>query len=232
MTTPEVIGSVRSTYTWAIRLLCEEKGIAYTMTETPLRAPEILAIHPFGKMPVLRHDGVELFESKAIATYLDHSFGGPRLFPSDPRLLALTEQWVSLVNTLIDRTLIRTCLFAYIAPKTADGMPDREAIEAVMPMVREQVAVLDKAVRTVAISSMISSPSRHQPAADPLSSRTSPGRRRGSRCSDPSGSLLRPARGPSQLHAHQAARRPAAPQLNAPTRPTETSSSSAPAEVG
>ena len=146
MTTPEIIGSARSTYTWAIRLLCEEKGIAYTLTETPLRAPEIFAIHPFGKMPVLHHDGVELFESKAIATYLDHSFGGPRLFPSDPRPLALTEQWVSLVNTLIDRTLIRTYLFAYIAPKTADRTPDREAIEAVMPMVREQVAVLDKAV--------------------------------------------------------------------------------------
>jgi glutathione S-transferase len=144
--TPEIIGSARSTYTWAIRLLCEEKGIAYTLTETPLRAPEIFAIHPFGKMPVLRHDGVELFESKAIATYLDHSFGGPKLFPSDPRLLAFTEQWVSLVNTLIDRTLIRTYLFAYIAPKTADGTPDRAAIEAVMPMVREQVAVLDKAV--------------------------------------------------------------------------------------
>jgi glutathione S-transferase len=146
VTTPEIIGSVRSTYTWAVRLLCEEKEIAYTLTERPLRAPEILAIHPFGKMPVLRHDGLELFESKAIATYLDRRFGGPQLFPSDPRLLAFTEQWVSLVNTHIDRTLIRTYLFAYIAPKTADGKPDREAIEAVMPAVREQIAVLDKAV--------------------------------------------------------------------------------------
>jgi glutathione S-transferase len=146
VTTPEIIGSVRSTYTWAIRLLCEEKGIAYTLTETPLRAPAIFAIHPFGKMPVLRHGDVELFESKAIATYLDRSFGGPEFFPSDPRRLALTEQWVSLVNTLIDRTLIRTYLFAYIAPKTADGTPDRAAIEAVMPEVRAQVAVLDQAV--------------------------------------------------------------------------------------
>jgi glutathione S-transferase len=146
MTTPVIIGSVRSTYVQAIRLLCEEKGIAYTLIETPLRAPEVLAIHPFGKMPVLRHGEVELFESKAIATYLDRSFDGPELLPSDPRRLALTEQWVSLVNTHIDRTLIRTYLFSYIAPKTADGRPDREAIEAVMPAVREQVAVLDKAV--------------------------------------------------------------------------------------
>ena len=97
-------------------------------------------------MPVLRHDGIELFESKAIATYLDRRFAGPQLFPSDLRLLAFTEQWVSLVNTLIDRTLVRTYLLAYVAPKTADGKPDREAIEAVMPALREQIAVLDKAV--------------------------------------------------------------------------------------
>jgi glutathione S-transferase len=143
---PEILGSVRSTYTWAIRLLCEEKGIAYTLTETPLRAPELYSIHPFGKMPVLRHNGLELFESKAIATYLDRCFPGPQLFPSDPRRLAFTEQWISIVNTLIDPTLIRTYLFAYIAPKTRDGAPDRETIEAVMPAVREQITVLDNAV--------------------------------------------------------------------------------------
>ena len=116
------------------------------LTERPLHAPEIFAIHPFGKMPVMRHGEVELFESKAIATYLDRIFPGPYVFPSDPRLAALTEQWVSLVNTVMDRSLIRTYLFAYIAPKTDDGQPDRAAIEAVMPAVREQIEVLDKAV--------------------------------------------------------------------------------------
>ena len=146
MTKPEIIGSIKSTYTRVACMVCEEKGIEYVLTETPLHAPELLAIHPFGKMPVLRHGDLELFESKAIATYLDKSFPAPFVFPSDPRLAALTEQWVSLVNTVIDRTLVRTYLFAYIAPKTADGTPDRDAIEAVMPAVREQIEVLDKAV--------------------------------------------------------------------------------------
>jgi glutathione S-transferase len=144
--TPEIIGSIKSTYTRTACMVCEEKGIEYVLTETPLHAPELFAIHPFGKMPVLRHGDVDLFESKAIATYLDRSFPAPFVFPSDPHLAALTEQWVSLVNTVIDRTLVRTYLFAYIAPKTADGSPDRQAIAAVMPAVREQIGVLDKAV--------------------------------------------------------------------------------------
>jgi glutathione S-transferase len=146
MAAPEIIGSIRSTYTRVACMVCEEKGIEYVLTEKPLHAPEIFAIHPFGKMPVLRHGDVELFESKAIATYLDRRFPAPFVFPSDPHLAALTEQWVSLVNTVLDRTLVRTYLFAYIAPKTADGAPNREAIDAIMPAVREQIGVLDKAV--------------------------------------------------------------------------------------
>jgi glutathione S-transferase len=146
MATPEIIGSSRSTYTRAVLMVCEEKGIDYVLTEKPLHAPEIRAIHPFGKMPVLRHGDLELFESKAIVTWLDRTYPAPQLLPSDPRLAALTEQWVSLVNTVIDRTLVRTYLFAYIAPGTPDGRPNRAAIDATMPAVREQVGVLDKAV--------------------------------------------------------------------------------------
>ena len=146
MLKPEIIGATRSSYTRVVRMACEEKGIDYVLTEVELGAPEIFAIHPFGKMPVMRHGDVALFESKAIATYLDRSFSGPSLFPSEPLPAALVEQWVSLTNTLVDRTLVRTYLLAYAAPKTADGKPDREAIEAVTPALRQQMAVLDKAV--------------------------------------------------------------------------------------
>lgn len=146
MSKPEIIGSVQSTYTRTACMVCEEKGIEYALTERPLRAPEIFAIHPLGKMPVLRHNDVELFESKAIATYLDRVFPAPYVFPSDPCLAALTEQWVSLVNTVIDRTLIRTYLYAYIASGISDGTPNRAVIDAVMPEVRQQLAILDDAV--------------------------------------------------------------------------------------
>lgn len=146
MPKPEIIGSSQSTYTRVVRMVCEEKGIAYQLTQTELGAPELVAIHPFGKMPVLRHGDFELCESKAIATYLDRSFPGPQLIPSDPRLGALTEQWVSLVNTVMDATLIRTYLLAYAFPRTADGKPDRNAIDAVTPAVRKQIGVLDRAV--------------------------------------------------------------------------------------
>jgi glutathione S-transferase len=149
MTKLEILGSERSSYTRVVRMACEEKGIDYDLTETLLGAAELRNIHPFGKMPVLRHGDFTLCESKAIATYLDRAFEGPELIPADPRLAAQVEQWVSLVNTTIDPMLVRTYLSAYIAPKGADGKPDRGAIETMMPRVREQLALLE---RTVAVS--------------------------------------------------------------------------------
>lgn len=146
MTKPEIIGGMRSSYTRVVCMVCEEKGIDYTLTDVLLGAPELRALHPAGKMPVLRHDGLVLFESKAIATYLDKRFPGPELLPSEPRLLGLVEQWVSYVNTVVDPILVRTYLIAYALPKTADGKPDRALIDAVLPHVREQLAILDRAV--------------------------------------------------------------------------------------
>jgi glutathione S-transferase len=146
MTPPEVIGSVASTFTRVICMACEEKGITYALRETLLGAPEIFAIHPLGKMPVLRHGDFVLFESKAIATYLDRAFAGPQLIPSDPRLAGRTEQWVSFVNTAVDHTFIRTYLFAYIAAMRAGTPPDRTVIDAALIDVSKQMGILDQAV--------------------------------------------------------------------------------------
>jgi glutathione S-transferase len=143
---PEIIGSLRSTYTRVVCLVCEEKGIAYELTEKPLNAPEIAAIHPLGKMPVLRHGDFILFESKAIATYLDRSFAGPELIPADPRLHALTEQWVSFVNTSADRSFIRTYLYAYIVAMQTGAAPDRGVIDAALVDIHKQIGILDHGV--------------------------------------------------------------------------------------
>jgi glutathione S-transferase len=142
----EIIGFPQSTYVRVARMACEEKGVPYELKPAAPHSPEVLAIHPFGKIPAMRHGDFELFESKAIGTYLDRVFPGPRLIPEDPRIAAVTEQWISAVNTVVDRTMIRTYGFSYIFPKTADGQPDRLAIDEVLPVLREQVDILDKAV--------------------------------------------------------------------------------------
>ena len=142
----EIIGLARSSYTRVVHMVCEEKGIDYDHVDASPHSPEVNAIHPFGKLPVMRHGDFTLCESKAIATYLDRGFPGPALMPAEAKQAALAEQWISLVNTAMDATLIRTYVFAYILPKTANGKPDKPAIEAVAPAMQRQLGLLDQAV--------------------------------------------------------------------------------------
>ena len=136
----QILGSLRSTYSRVVCMACVEKGVDYVLVDTTLGHETLKAVHPFGRMPVMRHGDLALFESKAIATYLDRRFAGPELIPSDP------YRWVSLVNTTMDPILVRTYLLAYAFPNGPAGQPDRTVIDGVLPAVRTQIDALDRAV--------------------------------------------------------------------------------------
>ena len=64
-------------------------------------------LHPFGKIPAMRHGDVTLFETSAIARYIDETFPGPRLQPADPRERAVMNQWISACNHYFYSDVIR-----------------------------------------------------------------------------------------------------------------------------
>lgn len=74
------------------------KGVAFETTYIDLRdKPDwFLRISPHGKVPVLSVDGVPLFESNAIAEYLDDVVP-PRLHPEDPIKRARNRAWTEFV---------------------------------------------------------------------------------------------------------------------------------------
>lgn len=81
--------------------LLEELGLAYQIQHhardatTRLAPPELTAIHPLGKSPVITDDGLVVHESGAIIDYLIRRHGGGRLQP-DPATPAYDEyqQWL------------------------------------------------------------------------------------------------------------------------------------------
>jgi glutathione S-transferase len=128
------------------RIACAEKGVPYRLVPVMPHTPEVDAIHPFGKIPALRHGDITLCESRAICAYVERAFDGPSLMPADPVGAASCEQWISIVCTTIDPVMLRTYFAAYIFPGTPDGSPNRPAIEAALPKMETQFAVLDRAV--------------------------------------------------------------------------------------
>jgi glutathione S-transferase len=144
MATLQIIGLPQSNYVRVVRMVCEEKGVPYDLKPERPHSPDVDALHPFGKIPVMRHGDVTLCESKAIATYIDRTFDGRKVIPDDPKLAAQVEQWVSLGNTVFDPLMIRQYVLGYVFPK--DGKPDMAAIGAAAETMKKQVDVLDQAV--------------------------------------------------------------------------------------
>lgn len=146
MATLEIIGAPWGNFVRTVRMACHEKGVPYTLTVVRPDSPEVAAIHPFSLVPCARHGDLALFESRAIAAYIDQAFDGPPLIPRDPAAAAVTEQWIALVMTTVDPVLARTYLTAYL--NAPGGVPDPAAIEALLPRMREVFAVLDRRLAT------------------------------------------------------------------------------------
>jgi len=143
----QIIGAPQSNFVWACRIACGEKGVPYELVAVFPHTPEVDAIHPFGKIPAMRHGDVTLFESRAILYYIDHAFPGAPLAPRDPVGGAQVEQWISCVNTTIDPVLLRQYGGpGYFFPGTPDGSPNRAVIDAVVPKLEPHFALLDRAV--------------------------------------------------------------------------------------
>jgi glutathione S-transferase len=93
-----------STYVRTVRMLLAEKGAQYQQVPVHVlkgepRQPEHLARHPFGKVPVLDHDGVRIIETSAIAPYLDEVLPGPSFTPDNPKDRARMRMAIGIVDS-------------------------------------------------------------------------------------------------------------------------------------
>ena len=101
MTDPIVFGFPRSTFVQIVRMILTHKAIPYTFRdlEPEMGKPTHLALHPFNRVPILQHGDFTLYETSAIATYLDDTFTEPALQPKGIRERARMNQWISAVNS-------------------------------------------------------------------------------------------------------------------------------------
>ena len=105
-----LFGFQGSTYLRTIQMICQFKKIDCDIKPLEFRQASHRALHPFLKMPIMEHEGYKLFESLAIAMYLEDKVTGNSIF-ADKKIECI--QWVS---AYID----------YIAPVLIKGKPEDE----------------------------------------------------------------------------------------------------------
>ena len=151
MAKPIVYGPAYSTYTRTARLALEEKGVDYDLVEVDLLAgatktPEHLARHPFAKVPAFEHDGFALYETDAIARYINDVFPGPDLVPADSRSRARMAQAMSIIGGYAYPCMV-TQIFIQRAVMPMMGKPaDEGAIAAALPQAETCVKALEQLI--------------------------------------------------------------------------------------
>lgn len=94
-----------STYVRTVKMLLAEKGVTQ-YKQVPLnvlqgdpKTPEHLERHPFGKVPVLDHDGVRILETAAITRYLNDVLPGKSLVPATPKDRARMDMVIGIIDS-------------------------------------------------------------------------------------------------------------------------------------
>ena len=108
------------------------------------KQPPHLARQPFGVVPALDDDGFPLFESRAMARYLDETLPGTKLTPSTAKDRALMEQWISVETSNFTPAAMKVIYQALFNPMMFNKPADEAILKEGREATTKVVAILDQ----------------------------------------------------------------------------------------
>jgi glutathione S-transferase len=126
-----------SPYGRAVFAALEEKGAEYRLSPVApgaTRSEPHVSRHPFGRIPVLEHEGFLLYETQAILRYLDRVLPGAALTPADARSAGRMDQVMNICDWYLFQGVTSVIGFQrVVAPRLLGRAPDEAAIAGAMP---------------------------------------------------------------------------------------------------
>lgn len=128
--------------------LLEELGLPYEIkkyqrnAETRLAPPELKAVHPLGKSPVISDDGRTISESGAIIDYIIRHHGGGRLQPD--KASPAYDDYVQWLHFAEGSAMLPLLLKLYVSRLGEAGAPLSPRIES---EIANHLGYIDRALR-------------------------------------------------------------------------------------
>lgn len=149
---PVLFGAAWSVYVRIARMTLIEKGVDHDLVPVDIFAADGVPDwywerHPFGKIPAFEHGGLRLFETAAIARYVDEAFPGPALQPADAGERAVMAQIVGLLDAYAYRTLVWDIYVERVSKPRESGVSDEDSIAAALPRARVCLDTLERLKR-------------------------------------------------------------------------------------
>ena len=113
-----------SVYMRAARMALALKGVGWAEVEVnpfdEAGRAGLVALNPFGRVPVLVHGGFTLYETAAITGYVDRAFDGAPLMPEGAQAAARASQVMGIVDAYAYVPLVRQ-VFSHGVFRPAEG---------------------------------------------------------------------------------------------------------------
>jgi glutathione S-transferase len=119
-----------STYVRTVKMLLAEKQytdleqVQVNVLAGEPKSAEHLTRHPFGKVPVLDHDGMRILETSAIARYLNDVLPGKSLVPATPKDRARMDMVLSVIDSYGYGALVGGVAAYHLFPDFVGGKND------------------------------------------------------------------------------------------------------------
>lgn len=136
-----------SPYGWRVQLALEHKQLDYELRvlswqNGELDTPELRAMSPRGRVPVLRDGDFSLCESLAILAYLDRKYPGQPLFGTTAEETGRIWRWISEYTAYVDAAVERFIVPLYFGDAKEKAAEIRETI----PTLATELATYEKAL--------------------------------------------------------------------------------------
>ncbi len=119
-----------STYVRTVKMLLAEKQftdfeqVQLNVLAGDPKSAEHLTRHPFGKVPVLDHDGMRILETSAIVRYLNDVLPGKSLVPATPKDRARMDMVISAIDSYGYGALVGGVAAYHLFPDFVGGKND------------------------------------------------------------------------------------------------------------
>ncbi len=134
-----------SVYSRIVRIVLAEKGIDFETHEINPFASDVparyLNIHPFKRVPTIRHGNFTLYETGPVTQYLDEAFNGPSLQPNAAPERARMRQSIAIIDSYGYWPLVRK-VFSSTFKEEIDEAMLNEGLQESAPV----LAALEKLV--------------------------------------------------------------------------------------
>src|SRR5581483_7500450 len=118
-----------SPYGRAVLATLIEKNAAFRLVPVApgsMKSQPHLSLHPFGRVPVLDHDGFQLYETQAILRYLDRVLPTPALTPAYTQAAARMDQLLGICDWYLHNGVGNVIAFQRIVCPRLLGRPADE----------------------------------------------------------------------------------------------------------